>query len=608
MSQAGFLIVLLFIAPLFFSGMILIFRSSRIVVLSSAILSSLVIAVLTITAAFSIQNLVQWNWISFGGKSIDLVFEFNSLTVPLSIAVSVISLFVTLYSIDFFKWDITVPRYFATLNFFTISMLGLTLSGNLLQTFVFWEWVGVSSYLLIGFNRHRQESGAASTKALIMNRIGDAGFIVVLITVFAQTATLNISEWSETSLADQYTWIIAGGLFLAAFSKSAQFPFHTWLPDAMEGPTPVSALIHSATMVAAGVFLLIRTHVLLPEEALQLIAIVGITTALIGGVNALKEPELKKILAWSTVSQLGLMIMVVGLKGYESSFIHLLSHAIFKSGLFLVAGILISKSSNGSISDLTQSSKSVLVVIATLILCFSLMGLPLTVGFLSKEYLLSSISSTVYIALFFVVNLISILYSARVLSIFYPLKMDTLKGGASLFMLTPVLILSLGSIWILYSPSPLSAGWAFQQWNLTPPGVPLTTFSASWVLLWLGISFYLIRANKIHSIGSWVPNINFDNGLNILFIKPVLLFARTANWADAKILDKLIHGIVYSNFLIALIIRWLDINLVDGLARIFSSTIKSIGNLLRRFVAGKIQGYIWWTVVTLAILFIISRS
>ena len=351
MPKLETLTILLLGAPVLSSLLILMVGKSGLAnkwisSLSSALTLALA-AIIAIDYDASATNTIYWKWISLGGDSIDLVFDYSNVTLPLLLIVTFISFLVQVYSIGFFLWDAHQSRYFATLGFFTFSMIALTLSGNLLQLFVFWELVGMSSYLLISFYRNKPEAAKAGTKALIMNKIGDAGFIVALMVIYFISGNLDISNISTTTIPANYKILIGVGLLLAAFSKSAQFPFHSWLPDAMEGPTPVSALIHSATMVATGVFLLVRLQFLLTSELLQLVAAIGATTAILGGINALRESDLKKLLAWSTISQLGLMMMVIGNSGFESAYVHLLSHAIFKAGLFLTVEIMLRLSDGG---------------------------------------------------------------------------------------------------------------------------------------------------------------------------------------------------------------------------------------------------------------------
>src|ERR1041385_5995776 len=275
-------------------------------------------------------------WFNIGEYSIDLIVLADNLSLPMLSMVVLVSFLVHLYSVGFMADDQHAGRYFAALGLFTFSMLGLVMSGNLLVTFCFWELVGFSSYLLIGHWRERPAAAAAATKAFMFNRIGDALFVVGL------AITYEVAGFDITRMVEM-PWSTVGGLciFAGVIGKSAQLPLSTWLPDAMEGPTPVSALIHAATMVAAGVFLILRVPFILTPATSEIIAIVGGITALYGGWNAIQQYDLKKILAYSTISQLGLMMLGIGAGSDEGAFVHLLAHGFFKACLFLAAGAII---------------------------------------------------------------------------------------------------------------------------------------------------------------------------------------------------------------------------------------------------------------------------
>jgi len=617
MSSLSRMVILLLAMPLAGSLVTLIIGKKKLVLAS---LLPSISAFLTLVLSFLIawqstntsQAAVGWEWFTIGKQAIALSFEFNRLTIPLMVIVATISFLVHIYSISFFKGDQSLPRYYSTLGLFTFSMLGLTLSGNLLQLFIFWELVGACSYLLIGYYRQKPEASAAATKSFIMNKIGDSGFLVALMILWSLGGLLEISSLETSSISIEIKTLISISILLAIFSKSAQFPFHTWLPDAMEGPTPVSALIHSATMVAAGVFLITRLHFLFTPATLQVAAIVGAITALIGGLNALKEKDIKRLLAWSTLSQLGLMIMVAGNAGFNASFVHLLSHAIFKAGLFLVAGILIATYSNYDVKNLSTQKKPAWLVITVSILCLSLMGLPLTIGFLSKEFMAAQVQSTIFLGIFFLVSLISILYSVRLLAVVIPfgkkIELEQIgKVSISGFLFLPVIILAIASVWIFYSPSPVSAQWISEQWNLKAPDNIHTIFGIVWVTGGLLFAYFMARNGEINRIGRFLPAIPFDHFLQKIFIRPVFFMADTSRRFDALVLDKGLHGIAYINFSIALFTRWFDENIIDGITDFIAYISKLIGNLLRQFVAGKIQSYIWWTVLAVIILFMIMR-
>ena len=333
--------------------------------------------------------------------------------------VSVIALPVHIYSTAYMKHDERYSRYFTYLSFFCFSMLALVVVDSLILFYAFWELVGFSSYLLIGFWFTKDKAVQANKKAFIMNRVGDIGLLSAIIILFAQFHTFDIDTiFAGKGLITQsiiknglwispvgqipalWQYVACAGIFLAVAAKSAQFPLHTWLPDAMEGPTSVSALIHAATMVAAGVFLLGRVYPMFTETELTILACIGCFTAFMAATIALTQNDLKRILAYSTISQLGFMILAMGVGAYASSLFHLATHAFFKCLLFLVAGIVIHqmqhiKDDNNLDIDPQDIShmgglrkKLPLTFIIAVIGALALVGLPLTSGYLSKDGIL----------------------------------------------------------------------------------------------------------------------------------------------------------------------------------------------------------------------------
>ncbi|HWV99623.1 MAG TPA: NADH-quinone oxidoreductase subunit L [Candidatus Acidoferrum sp.] len=285
-------------------------------------------------------------WLSVGNFQVDFGLRFDPLSLLMMLVVTGVAGLIHIYSWGYMHDDPGFSRYFACLSLFTFSMLGIVLANNFVELFIFWELVGVSSYLLIGFWFERPAAADAGKKAFLTNRLGDFGFFLGILTVWATLGSLNFSTLQERISANPQALgavaTVAGLLiFCGAVGKSAQFPLHVWLPDAMEGPTPVSALIHAATMVAAGVYMLCRVFFLLNPPALEVISWVGGFTALLSAVIAVQQNDIKRILAYSTLSQLGYMVMGVGLGGPKESMFHLTTHAFFKALLFLGAGSVI---------------------------------------------------------------------------------------------------------------------------------------------------------------------------------------------------------------------------------------------------------------------------
>ena len=475
----------------------------------------------------------QLTWFSL--KSVGLAREFTlGLYIDhqagmMLFIVSLISLLVHLFSMDYMYEDKHYARYFAYLGFFTFSMFGLVLSDNLLQLFVFWELVGFSSYLLIGFWYHRSSASKASFKAFMTNKVGDLGFLIALFVLFFMFETFDIEKiktlmagssvengsWMAkifyqgtvhiNQLPSYWIQIFGFGIFLATIAKSAQFPLQIWLPDAMKGPTPASALIHAATMVAAGIYLLVRVFPILHSDVLFVIACVGAFTAFIASISAVFQNDIKRVLAYSTSSQLGYMVMGVGVGAYDAAFFHMLTHAFFKAGLFLSVGVII-KSLHKLEGRLYEKGHNIhvdiqdmrymgglrkqlpFVFVSYILSSAALVGVPFFSGFLSKDAILvnslawASIHASqgnylVYLipTLGFVSIVFTAIYAGRqILLVFFGdfrlaqlLKVDfsveALIEQANLKNKIPLAILSLLSFAFVFSYNPFSieVSWVY---------------------------------------------------------------------------------------------------------------------------------------------------
>ena len=285
-------------------------------------------------------------WLSAGDLQVSFGLRMDSLSLLMTLVVTGVASAIHIYSWGYMKGDPGFARFFGSLSLFTFSMLGIVLANNFVELFIFWELVGVSSYLLIGFWFEKPSAADAGKKAFLTNRLGDFGFLLGILVVWSSLGSVNFALLQDKLAANPDAlgcWGMAAGLliFCGAMGKSAQFPLHVWLPDAMEGPTPVSALIHAATMVAAGVYMLCRVFFLLNVPALNVIAWIGGFTALLAALIAVQQNDIKRILAYSTLSQLGYMVMAVGLQGPTPAMFHLVTHAFFKALLFLGAGSVI---------------------------------------------------------------------------------------------------------------------------------------------------------------------------------------------------------------------------------------------------------------------------
>lgn len=373
-------------------------KGSGIISTGCLLLSLLISCLIFIEVSLENSSLesVLWNWFDIGLLNNPFGFYYDELTASMLIVVTTISSLVHLYSTSYMAGDPHLPRFMSYLSLFTFFMLILISSNNFVQLFIGWEGVGLCSYLLINFWYTRIQANKAGIKAMLVNRVGDVGMILAMILIWLNFGSLEFCVVFGTSSAlgvsDYSILLICIFLLIGATGKSAQLGLHTWLPDAMEGPTPVSALIHAATMVTAGVFLIIRSSPLfeLSSSGLLLTTLIGSFTAFFAATVGLAQNDLKKVIAYSTCSQLGYMVMICGISNYSTGLFHLFNHAFFKALLFLSAGSIIHALFDeqdmrrmGSMKELTPFSFAAIFVGSV-----SLMGLPFLTGFYSKDFIL----------------------------------------------------------------------------------------------------------------------------------------------------------------------------------------------------------------------------
>jgi len=343
-------------------------------------------------------HIPEFTWIDFGeGFKVPVGFTLDNLSKTMLVLVSGIGSLIHIYSLGYMRDDEGKSRYFAALSLFMFAMLGIVLANNFVMLFIFWELVGFTSYVLIGHWFYRDAAADAAKKAFITTRIGDFGFMLGILMVWMGTDSVVFTEiaqrlWILTS-HPAFLTIAALLLFCGAVGKSAQFPLHVWLPDAMEGPTPISALIHAATMVAAGVFMLVRVAFIVQASptALVVIAWVGTITAVMAALIATQQNDIKRILAYSTLSQLGYMVMAVGLASTEAAIFHLFTHAFFKALLFLAAGsVIVMLHHEQNIWKMGGLSRNLPITFLTFVIgALALIGCPPFSGFFSKDAILA---------------------------------------------------------------------------------------------------------------------------------------------------------------------------------------------------------------------------
>ncbi|QQS38028.1 MAG: NADH-quinone oxidoreductase subunit L [Ignavibacteriales bacterium] len=441
---------------------------------------------------FTDQKIVsEVEWINIGGVSIELGIMIDNLTVIMMFVVMLISMLVHIFSITYMHGDKRYNRYFAYLGIFTFSMSGIVLTHNILMMYIFWELVGLSSYLLIGFWYEKKSASDASKKAFLVNRIGDIGMFAGILILFLTYNTFSFDKIFEAIAGGQLPfgsefWLTITGIliFCGAIGKSAQFPLHVWLPDAMEGPTPVSALIHAATMVAAGVFLVTRVFTMLTGDALLFIATIGALSAFIPATIALTQNDIKKVLAYSTVSQLGYMIMALGVGAYTFAFFHLITHAFFKACLFLGSGSVIhGMHHEQDITKMGGLRKKMPITYATFLLAsLAISGIPLTSGFLSKDGILagtyafgSLTGNWIFPVVGFLVAFLTAFYMFRLIILTFhgepknKEKFDHVHES-KFAMAMPLVVLAALSVFIWYTPNPINAdaGWFLTKWVKAP--------------------------------------------------------------------------------------------------------------------------------------------
>ena len=491
-----FLPLIGFIVTIFFGKIKRIFLFEIIIIISTFVVSGILLFLkLNYFNDKSITSEVEWinlGAVPFIGKlTVDLGILLDNISVIMIFTVALISMLVHIYSIEYMNGDKRYNRYFAYLGIFTFSMSGIVLTHNVLMMYIFWELVGLSSYLLIGFWYEKKSASDAAKKAFIVNRVGDLGMFAGILMLFTTYHTFSFDkiffQISQGVLPfNSEFWLTITGLllFCGAIGKSAQFPLHVWLPDAMEGPTPVSALIHAATMVAAGVFFITRIFPMLSGDALFVIAIVGALSAFIPATIALTQNDIKKVLAYSTISQLGYMVMALGVGAYQFAFFHLITHAFFKACLFLGSGSVIqSMHHEQDITKMGGLRKKMPVTYATfLIASLAISGVPLTSGFLSKDGILAgtfafgSLTGHWLFAVvgFFVAGLTAFYMFRLVILTFHGKPKDQHKyehaKESKFVMAMPLVVLSLLSVFFWYTPNPVNPnnGWFLSKWVKAP--------------------------------------------------------------------------------------------------------------------------------------------
>ncbi len=560
---------------------------------------------------------IDLSWLEFSkGMSIRMGTLIDPISVMMLVVVSFVSLMVHMYSLEYLKGEDRFPTYYAYLSLFTFAMLGLVLSANIFQIYIFWELVGISSYLLIGFYYDRPAAVAACKKAFIVTRFADLGFLIGILVLSFNAGTLDFKELIirlttpgsdalHSALSSSFLGIsaLSWGLtlvFIGGAGKSAMFPLHIWLPDAMEGPTPVSALIHAATMVVAGVYLVARlfpVYALSAPNCLNLVAYVGAISALLAAAIACTQTDIKRVLAYSTISQIGFMMFSLGCSGYlgesrlgfTASMFHLFTHAMFKALLFLGAGSVIHFVHSNEMKDMGGLRKKMpLVHICFLVACLAIAGIPPFAGFFSKEEILKAAHQHhpgIYWLGLFTSGLTAFYMFRLYFNIFwgkenglagnelYQGHAQSAEGGAA--MKLPLVFLALGSIltgFIPFGDFVSSDGAPLQMPFHLEFAIAPVILSLAGIGIAMGIYKKPNERNK--QILSSVSGL-YTLVYNKFYFDEIYLF----------ITKKIIFNLVGRPA------AWFDKNIVDGMINLTGNTTRLISEKIKGIQSGKVQVY-----------------
>lgn len=550
-------------------------------------------------------TVLKYTWLQFSpGLSIDMGILLDMPSVMMLVVISFVSLMVHVFSLGYMKGEDRFRTYYAFLALFTFSMLGLVLSTNILQIFIFWELVGVSSFLLIGFYYDRPSAVAAAKKAFIVTRFADLGFLIGILVLAFYSGTLDFATLITLLTGPQspqllqitgasflgisvFTWALTL-VFIGGAGKSAMFPLHIWLPDAMEGPTPVSALIHAATMVVAGVYLVARLYpvYVMDQTVMQLITWVGAISALLAALIACTQTDIKRVLAYSTISQIGYMLFALGVQGegYTASLFHLFTHAFFKSLLFLCAGAVIHYVHSNEMKDMGGLRKHLPVThLSFLVASLAIAGIPPFAGFFSKEEILlaawQSNHTIYYIGL--ITSGITAFYMFRLYFAVFWNKQATAShhGEAPLTMLIPLVIVSIGA-----------AAAGFIKNNTIHLAFSIAPVALAVVGIFIAYRLFGKQSDRPQRIAA---------GLGGLYkaIYRKLYFDELYLFITKKVLFNLVGRPA----------AWIDNHIVDGSMNALANGTARLSTAIKGLQSGKVQSYALYFfggVIVLAALFI----
>lgn len=564
---------------------------------------------------------IRYPWFDVGLFQFEWGVLLDGPALALIVAVSGISSLIQIYSVGYMHDAPRFKRFFSYLSLFTAAMLALVLANNYLQFFIGWEIMGACSYLLISFEFERDAAGAAGNKAFLTTRLGDLGFYAGLLTIFFVVGTFNFTQIQnhlhDGNVSAHMAMIISMLLFCGTVGKSAQVPLHIWLPDAMEGPTPVSALIHAATMVAAGVFLVARSYgfFLQAPQALEVVAWVGGITAIFAATIAVAANDVKKVLAYSTISQLGYMVMGLGVGGYSAGLFHLTTHAAFKALLFLGAGSIIHAVHTNDMWKMGSLSKQMPHTFWTFLTgTLSLVGFIWTSGYFSKEMILGAAYGSHHILLYIMGCFGAFLTSFYMTRAFFlvflgePRERDRFAHAheSPWTMIIPLMILavpSLGLGWLMHSHETLQLFFPMEVLHegSEPHWVGIVAMGSGLTGLLFGYIFYGRSLDMVRSLANTFAPIHrvlqnkyyVDELYWAVFVRPTKKLADALAWFDFNVLDRIfIDGIGWLGARWSMIQSWIDDHIVDGAVDGSGWSVERLGAIARRLQNGLVQNYL----------------
>ncbi|MEA2030817.1 MAG: NADH-quinone oxidoreductase subunit L [candidate division Zixibacteria bacterium] len=585
----------------------------------------------------------SYRFINLPGINIEIGILVDALTAIMLVVVTTVGACVEIYSVGYMRGDSLFSRFFAYLSLFLFSMLGLVLANNFFMIFIFWELVGLTSYLLIGFWFEKKSAANACKKAFITTRIGDLGFLVGLFLIAFYCGTFNYGDvFAKLSAGVMPLGVLTATaifVFSGAVGKSAQFPLHVWLPDAMEGPTPVSALIHAATMVAAGVYLVARAMPMFigTGNGAMVVAIIGLITSLLAATIALTQNDIKRVLAYSTVSQLGYMIMALGLYGYDTyhgspsvgyfaGTFHLMNHAFFKGLLFLAAGSVIHGIGTNDIREMGGLyPKMKTTAITFMIASLSISGIFPFSGFWSKdEIVASTLHHPVFLILTLTIAFMTAFYMWRLCFMTFtgkPRDLDRFNHAheSPRVMTWPLAFLAflavvsgwVGMPWLHHGFSSFVYAGAHAPEHHAP-SYALMIISLCVALSGIGLAYLMYYKKSIspEAIGQrfrllYKLSFNkfyFDEIYQVAIINPIMSIARFMWSFDVVIIDGAVNGTAWLTILLSDIKQWFDVWIIDGAVNGSGWVVRQIGDGLRFIQTGVAQSYAL-TISALVVLF-----